>query len=465
MGTLLFVGLSAAGALCAIAAIVLWLRRTRRRRGWAVASGILAVLFLSAALSSIVAQASRSTFAPAVTNRAAPVPMALSLIQAVADNSHVGIRALRARDGVVRWQVPPSSAPGRFTVAGGIIYAPSWGPMGPEVVALQASDGQTLWRTPIHIPSTKPGINPGGITSAPVVADGDVYIGVDNEANVFHGVVVVALRARDGQELWQRALDDYYTLATGQPLAAGGGLVYAGSLHGSMRAFRADDGSSAWQTSLPIHASVPMFPIFDAGAVYLRSPSANLGSIVALRAADGKLLWSYADPAGPLSATVLSVDDGTVYAVAAIEVAPTSALAGRSLTYALDAASGSLRWRFQIPSPGWAAPAGMTGITAAAGVVYLGVTGGIYALSVQDGNMLWHQNTGPGIAYLYPQVADGVIFVASTDIGSHTGIGSCIRFPGCGEGDHLNALSARDGAFYWRQPLPEGEGSAPLTTA
>ena len=97
------------------------------------------------------------------------------------------------------------------------------------------------------------------------------------------------------------------------------------------------------------------------------------------------------------------------------------------------------------------------GVTVADGVACIGFVGGLSAVDIGTGVLRWRQSTGAQVAYYRPQVVDGVVFEWSEDQQLHSD-SLCFLWT-CdygGEGDHLHALSAADGSFYWRQPLSAG---------
>ena len=80
--------------------------------------------------------------------------------------------------------------------------------------------------------------------------------------------------------------------------------------------------------------------------------------------------------------------------------------------YAVDTASGDLRWRFETEDPVRSSPA------VAGGVVYFGGSddGHLYALNATNGELLWKYEAGPNGSVSSPTVANGVVYFGPTQI-------------------------------------------------
>jgi alcohol dehydrogenase (cytochrome c) len=108
--------------------------------------------------------------------------------------------------------------------------------------------------------------------------------------------------------------------------------------------------------------------------------------------------------------------------------------------YAVDLATGQLKWEYQVNVPEESGP-GPDGVAVASGVVYGETSTAAFALSAATGKTIWIDkdllNSGQGKFEIQPQVADGRVYLASA-----YGDG-----PG---GGVLFALSASTGAVIWR---------------
>jgi outer membrane protein assembly factor BamB len=143
---------------------------------------------------------------------------------------------------------------------------------------------------------------------------------------------------------WQYRPDQQTTPA---PAVSAGGLVFTSGFDGKTRAVDASTGRLVWQFKTP--AAIRISPTVADGRVYVGSGD---GHVYALEAATGRLLWRFrAAPVerlipvyGSLSSTWpvnsgVLVRDGTVYCAAGIIDHD------GTYVYALDAATGSLKWQ------------------------------------------------------------------------------------------------------------------------
>lgn len=196
-------------------------------------------------------------------------------------------------------------------------------------------------------------------------------------------------------------------------LALSGGRIFASDAFGSVVALRASDGTVLWQRAVTIASA----PVVAGSAVYVSDAG---GTVYALRAADGTQLWQArvnapgdtADDNPPQ----LCAADGVVYAM-------------RNSVFALRASDGHVLWT---------APAGNDGygpLAADAARVYVGdLLAGLHALSARDGSAAWlfHDRArGANPAPLTPVAAGPVVY-------AEDGTGS------------VYALRAGDGSEIWR---------------
>lgn len=108
----------------------------------------------------------------------------------------------------------------------------------------------------------------------------------------------------------------------------------------------------------------------------------------------------------------------------------------RSNVYALDLATGALRWRDQFSDTN----PGPDGVTVVGGRVYGATDSTAFALSAATGRLLWTQDlVGPTEQFvdIAPQVAHGLVYVAT------------ISYPPNGKGV-LYAIGAKTGRVRWR---------------
>ncbi|HEY5355279.1 MAG TPA: PQQ-binding-like beta-propeller repeat protein [Streptosporangiaceae bacterium] len=201
-------------------------------------------------------------------------------------------------------------------------------------------------------------------------------------------------------ELWSFSTGGMVTA-----LAWSGGIVFAGSTDDRVYALRASDGRRLWTfaTRAPVQSKIAA----AGGRVYAGS---NDASVYALRASDGARLWTF--PAGGTVQSSIVLAGPSVYLGS-----------GDETVYALRARDGARLW-------GTALGGGATGIAVAGGTVIVGADdNAVHALRASDGHRIWDFPTGAGGA-TGVAVAGGVAFVGSGD-------------------GHLCALRVRDGRKLW----------------
>jgi outer membrane protein assembly factor BamB len=210
------------------------------------------------------------------------------------------------------------------------------------------------------------------VFSSPAVVGNTVYVG-SNDHKLY------ALQADTGALLWKF---ETKSRVTSSPAVADG-TVYFGSYDGNFYALDARTGEPKWQfatggerryAATHLHGAEPAAEVMpDPFDVYLSSP----------------VVW-----------------DGTVYFGC-----------GDGFVYALDAASGRLRWRFRTGDVVHSSPA------IADGALYVGSWDSLfYALDAKTGQQRWHLQTGVdplihnqiGIQSS-PAVAEGMVFFGCRD--------------------------------------------------
>ena len=204
----------------------------------------------------------------------------------------------------------------------------------------------------------------------------------------------------------------------GQPTVADGAVYVCASGYGDGQtyAFRADNGALLWRAASGCEAVDMPFgdnaiPLIDHGVVYSGSR--------ALRARDGKILWStHAGPTGYMSFHALA--DGVLYANDDTSV------------FAVSASNGAVRWKYTAPD---GSPPGGS-LTFADNRVYYGTLDSIdgaeksvlYVLDATNGALVWQFSMG---AYAGATISNNLIYVSSRD-------------------QYLYALQTSDGAIRWR---------------
>jgi outer membrane protein assembly factor BamB len=255
----------------------------------------------------------------------------------------------------------------------------------------------------------------GQVYSSPAVADGVAYVGSTDGA-------VYAVDIATGAQKWK--LQTKGRVVSSPAVAAG--VVYVESYDSKLYAIDAVTGQAKWTFATEgehrfiakhIHGLQPetepepdpfdfylSSPAVEAGAVYFGSGD---GHIYALDAATGTLKWKvetenvvHASPA---------VSGGVLYV-------------GGWDTYfrALDAATGRELWKFKTGDD--EAIHNQTGIQSSAsvadGLVYFGCRDAhLYALDAKTGTKVWSLDTKGSWVIGSPAVKDGVVYVGTADSG------------------------------------------------
>jgi outer membrane protein assembly factor BamB len=245
-----------------------------------------------------------------------------------------------------------------------------------------------------------------GAASA-TVANGRVYV-------ARHDGKLHALDGNTGQELWNfppDALDGDFADATP---AVAKGIVYFGVNRGGPVVYAVDaaTGVRIWSHGGPL-AQIISSPTVLEDRVYLAFTD---GTIRALDAATGQIIWSVAQDQGAYSSP--AVAGGRLYI----------ALHNRGLL-ALDATNGATLWLAPIPGPQWSSPAVDNGR------VFVGSRDDhkVYAFDAVTGQALWTATTSDWV-HSSPAVANGVVYIGN-------------------EAGDLHAFNAAIGALIWRTSL------------
>ncbi len=263
-------------------------------------------------------------------------------------------------------------------------------PTGGAVVALDAASGAVIWRRPTHNPLFQP-------TEISHV----VY--VSSYTDDPRTSTLDALDPRTGKALWSHATPGTFV----NPPVVVGGAVYvsasqqdSGGYGGVMQALDERSGAARWQVSTD---GTPSPAAADGQIIYVTSIGSPFGvsALFALDAATGHMRWRYD------STAQLSTLDPSSHSDALLPPMPTAGLVitistirdshGFALqsALALDAVSGKPRWEYSTD--------GIAGAPVIAdGTLYIsadvvegnGSYSTLAALRITDGTLLWRQDAG-----------------------------------------------------------------------
>jgi outer membrane protein assembly factor BamB len=285
--------------------------------------------------------------------------------------------------GALKWSKPmPDQIDSSPAVADGVVYV---GCQDTNLYAFKTASGAAAWPSPAA--------TGGSIDSSPAVANGIVYVGSQDGK-------LYAFKTGDGSAAWA------------SPAVTGGnrfsspavsqGNVYIGSGDNKLYAFKTADGTAAWTAPAMTGGSIDSSPAVANGVVYVGS---NDFKLYAFNAKSGAAAWAAPVTTGAGIVSSPAVANNVVYVGS-----------NDGKLYAVNASTGATLW---TGSTGTAA--GLSSPAVASGVVYIGTNGGgkIFAFNangcgVATCSPLWVGATG-GAATTSPSIADGLMFVGSTD--------------------------------------------------
>ncbi len=329
------------------------------------------------------------------------------------------VYAVDAGSGKTIWSTPlHTKASEQFLISGGKIFL---GSSDYYLYALQASNGQLLWKRSYKDLTT---VGNQTVEIAPYPAsDGNaIYFGTPKG--------IYAWKASDGQQLWNYPvpttcgtlwgvcapevatvnhgivyayLDGLYALNATDGSMLAQNHVYVDSYGGSpndsgpMRVLQADTGRLLNTPDLP--RVNPFDMITDGNTVYLRSGTAGTSDVYAVRSSDDTVLWHKQYKV--LGLMFSGVRDGSLYYISettsasgsnqqSSQLTPMSGIYGGTLyaaafqLCAVSAADGSAQWCRQLPSNFTPQLA-----VASQGTLYVTTTGGVEAIRLSDGKVLW----------------------------------------------------------------------------
>jgi eukaryotic-like serine/threonine-protein kinase len=251
------------------------------------------------------------------------------------------------------------------------------------------------------------------IVSSPVWAEGVLYFGSDDN-NLY------AVDAETGHQKWKYSTQGPVPSTP----AISGGMVYFSSYDGRFYALNAGTGKLKWKFTtggerrfeakgihgfLPKNQTIPdpwdlylSSPVVVGGAVYFGSGDGNL---YALDAASGELRWKF--QTGDVVHASPAFDAGTLYVGS-----------WDSYLYAVDAATGHEKWRFKSgDDPLIHNQVGFqSSPTVVNGVVYVGCRdSNVYAIDAASGKEKWRFNNEMSWVIASPLVTKGKVLFATSD--------------------------------------------------
>ena len=236
------------------------------------------------------------------------------------------------------------------------------------------------------------------LETEPDVSNGNFYYSAADSISPYDASV----NAATGTQNWANGLTLISTSPPSAPNVAGG-RMFVGAPDGKLYALNASTGAGEW--SFQTGGAVLSSPAYDNGIVYVGS---NSGYLYAIHAATGVKDWSY----GSLGV----IDSSPAVVGGIVYVGSENDYAGSVI--ALNATTGAVIWHDTFQGENFP-----TSPAVANGVVYIGgstpQTGYMYALNASTGAQEWHVTSGPAVTD--PAYANGVVYY-SVDISSDSGM-------------------------------------------
>lgn len=349
------------------------------------------------------------------------------------------VHAVAVRDGAPRWTRQLSNAiiDDSPLVYGDSVYV---GDATGNLYALDVRTGAMRWTRELDAhPSTR-------IFSSPVAVDGLLIVGVASvelaipkSDYTFRGSIV-GLDARTGAERWR-----VYTTTNDDKAGAGVSVWSSAAIDRARHLAFIGTGNTYEPPAAPLSdglmaidyrvGSVKWFRQFTAGDVYTifgtppQGPDADIGAapnlfnigkravvgvgdkagVYAVLDRDtGATVWARQLPTGSHLGGIMTTaayHAGTLYLASNrwVNLVDFHAAGNASTTFALDGATGNVRWQRDLPSPAFGA------LTYANGVVFQPtVKGTLYALDATNGSVLWSTEPGADLGSGVSVVGDTV---------------------------------------------------------
>jgi outer membrane protein assembly factor BamB len=269
--------------------------------------------------------------------------------------------------------------------------------------------------------------------SSPRIHGDLVFVGSD-------GGYFYAMKKKNGHKAWRFKT----TAPVNSAPAFSSDLVFFGDDDGRLYALSLADGKEAWRADLG--AEILAAPAVGANRVFVATSE---GKVAALSADDGKVLWQVerkAEFTGRLKMTIRG------NASPALDASGDRIFVGYSdgVVQCLSASGGKVLWEKSLikETKDGKGQKGFDDIDGTPLVdgdrVYTATfDGGLYALSKQNGNVLWSQPQGSASGFLL--LGDGETLVVS------------------GSNGHLYAYRKKDGTKLWDSPIGKGALTAPVS--
>jgi outer membrane protein assembly factor BamB len=316
----------------------------------------------------------------------------------------------------------PSNGVTGFALDGGVIYAQGQGTTTPNLSAIDAASGNTLWTVATG--------NDGIFLSGTLAAEGNLVIagcGFADNRGANYGAIC-GYKKSSGKLIWQwsNPCDCLPESGANAPLVFDKGAVYFGYANGGaggneyIEAIDAKTGGELWSylAGGPNDVGSAALAV-GSGLVYFGCGGQNnFNGVCAINQSDGTFAWSYDVGSGALG---LTAGTGALYISDGFD--------GQYVD--LDGKNGTPLWSYSCSDCGSENP-----VSIAHDVLYApGYGGMVYALKAKTGTLLWSANLADQSAL---SIANGVIY--EDQQGSNN--------------PATAAYNASNGALLWSAPSP-----------
>jgi outer membrane protein assembly factor BamB len=316
--------------------------------------------------------------------------------------------ALDAETGNEKWKFAADSAvASSAAVANGRVFFSSYKG---TFYAVSFAAGRLLWKARFGPDMQR--ADQLAVGPRPATFDGDFIL---SSAAVLNDTVVVgggdglvyAFNAKTGRLHWKFRTDGRVRSSP----AISNGVVFVGSYDGSLYAIDFESGRLIWRFDTKGRSinsanygfdrrAILASPAVSDGVVYIGSRDARL---YAVDAATGTLKWTFD----------YRKDDAT-WVLSSVAIQAPVVFEGTAdgyFVHALNAGDGSELWRFKMPNRVWSSP------VVAGSVLYVGnQSGGLYAIDLATGKERWQFQTQAAILST-PAIANGTVYFGSNDGG------------------------------------------------
>jgi eukaryotic-like serine/threonine-protein kinase len=432
-------------ALVALA-LALWLLIAAvRRRRWTSLLQVVPALGLLALVALLVPYIFGLNAPHPFFNRPAAVPAGTVVYYQSGPNgtdARVTLFAVDGQTGKSLWQRPMSSTAGfemQITPAESAVYVATHSFQPDQssvshVLALDGATGSVLWQR------TLPG---SYYPSVPLLAENTLFLGLAVGSSS-PTQQLVALRPSDGATLW--SIQVGATVANAPRLFASSGVIYVQLSNSDFQARRLADGKLLWTSnhSRAIQGLIVAGPDAVYDLVSFGGTAAySSATITAYSAQTGAQLWQYVR--NDFFNAAAFADDIVYVSAQHAGINGNSDSSGHltnpETLYALDAATGQLRWTYATHS------VNSGSLAAGPGIVYISGDDGIHALRAADGSLLWHSDPHMnwGFSRRTP-IVGSTLYVTAVQYLPPENLALFLAAKGQG---YLYAVSATDGSADW----------------